>query len=157
MNAVNTIQAKQSILIMASLTMSLLRNKLAFLTNRRYNVSMDTMHTEGHLNHLIKQAEKRYGTALGKVLSGGIGNTEAINRLAAINSDYNALVRLKEALTPKPQPENPASVPPAPIEHPAPEEDPNALPDGICNSESCEDEFCVEYWEEIENSENADN
>lgn len=115
---------------------------------------MDISLTIAELDRLIKKAEKGYGNALGKVLSGGIGDTEAISRLASINAEYNALLKLKEHLTPKPEPapEEVIQQEVVPVGYTSMEysEGDTMPPEGICSSEDCEDEFCVAYWEAVE-------
>lgn len=114
---------------------------------------METSLNSTDIDRLIKKVEKRYGSALGKLIQGGPGNTEAIAQLASINADYNALLKLKEALTPKPEKVSvPVEEVPTVTETAYDEEGkPYSLPEGICASENCHDEFCVEYWEAIEN------
>jgi len=114
---------------------------------------METSLNSADIDLLIKKAEKRYGSAFGKLIQSGPGNTEGIALLASINADYNALLQLKEALTPKPvEPSIPVEEVPVATETADDEENqPYLLPEGICASESCTDEFCVEYWEAIEN------
>lgn len=114
---------------------------------------METSLNSTDIDRLIKKVEKRYGSALGKVIQGGPGNTEGIAQLAVINADYNALMRLKELLTPKPKKVSAPVEETLTVTETAYDEEgkPYSLPEGICASESCTDEFCVEYWEAIEN------
>lgn len=104
---------------------------------------METSSETSVLEDMIKREKKKYGKAFGR-LSGTdiIGAKPLLAELLIIAERYKTLVELrdkeavKEAL--------PAST--------EPEESEGGLPDGICNSESCTDEFCVEYWEEVENA-----
>lgn len=102
-----------------------------------------------HIDHLITQEQKRYGQALGKVIGKGVSAPKPLADLLSIATRYEALQELRlKYLTPSPfQDDTPILV----TESLDTEED-NGIPDGICDSEDCTDEFCVEYWERIESS-----
>lgn len=119
----------------------------------RYNECMELSLDASHFDYLIAQEEKRYGAVLGKIIGKGISAPEPLAELLAIATRHEALKELRlKYLTPAPiQAENPV-VDAGPLDEEAEGEAEDGLPDGICNSESCTDEFCVEYWESVENN-----
>lgn len=119
-----------------------------------YNETMELSLNIADIERLIKKQEKEYGKALGKLIGGGIGDVKAIANLAEINAKYKTLLELREIhLTPRPPAPEPAVNEVTVIVDPDEESDHDGPPPGICSSEDCEDEFCVEYWERIENEE----
>lgn len=119
---------------------------------------MENNLTASDVDRLIKKEEKRYGKALGHLIGKGVGETKVILELLEITTRHESLVSLrKNYLTPvEPAPE-PVAIPETQDTEPQDSDEPGTrLPDGICDSESCEDEFCVAYWEEIEGHENED-
>lgn len=117
---------------------------------------MEPTLTASDIDQMIGNEKKRYGKALGHLLGNGIGDSKTLAELIAITARYENLTAIRRGyLTP---------VEPAPVQdvkdvepEPVPEEkdDNNGLPDGICNSESCMEPECLDYWEEVEGGSNS--
>jgi hypothetical protein len=107
-----------------------------------------------HIDALIAKQNKQYGKTLGRLIGSTIGDTQTLAELTEISTTYNSLVKLRKLQEAKEAQEEALLNPPLPPERiddlEADEE--NGLPEGICASEDCEDEFCVAYWEEVENN-----
>lgn len=109
-----------------------------------------------HIDYMIEQAEQDYGTALGRIIGKGISTPEKIAGLLAIATRHEALIKLRvKYLTPAPviMQEIVSQTNEISDEDQNEAEHDDMIPDGICNSESCTDEFCLEYWESVENNE----